>query len=454
MTTQGVSLRIEPAELLRRLPRREGTFLLDGGSALSWGSGEALLGCEPTCVVRVYGSGEVEIASGGNVRRSCEDPLLLLDRLAERPEGDDAAEGPSGGLLCALGYDLGRWIERLPSAPEDDLGLPLVFAAVHPWVLRYSYCDRRYTLRSRQLSAAELREVAQRIEEAGSSASAEPVQLSRREVRSNFTVECYLRIVRRALEYIAAGDIYQVNLAQRFTVPLQEPPAALFTRLLRQHPMPYAAYVDCGDTALVSGSPECFLRRDGERLSTFPIKGTRPRGKTPEQDARMCAELAASAKDRAEHLMIVDLERNDLGRVCECGTIAAPMRATVRSFSTLHHLESEVSGILRPGTSWSDILRATFPGGSITGAPKIRAMEIIDELEPVARRFYTGAIGLVDGSDWARFNVAIRTAVATESGVAYHSGGGIVADSRPDEEYAETVLKARAFLDALHGELR
>jgi para-aminobenzoate synthetase component 1 len=264
----------------------------------------------------------------------------------------------------------------------------------------------------------------------------------------------YRAAVRRALAYIAAGDVYQVNLAQRFSMLDVPPPATVFARLQRQHPMPFAAYVDGGDFVLVSNSPECFLTRRGAQVATFPIKGTRPRGDGAAADAALRAELRTSAKEQAEHVMIVDLERNDLGRVCQTGTVTVPELAAARTFPSVHHLVSEVRGELRPGTTLDQLLRATFPGGSITGAPKIRAMEIIDELEPVARGFYTGAVGFVAASGDLVLNLAIRTGVATADGFTYHAGGGIVADSDPEREYEETLVKSRAFLAALDTEER
>ncbi len=199
----------------------------------------------------------------------------------------------------------------------------------------------------------------------------------------------------------------------------------------------------------MSNSPECFLERDGDRVATFPIKGTRRRGASAADDRRLLDELRASEKERAEHLMIVDLERNDLGRVCRFGSVRVPELARPSSLPSLHHLESVVEGRLRPRVSTADLLRATFPGGSISGAPKIRAMEIIAELESAPRRFYTGAIGFIDGARWARLNIAIRTAVVAGPRLLYHSGGGIVADSVPEREYEETMLKAQSFFAAI-----
>jgi para-aminobenzoate synthetase component 1 len=358
-------------------------------------------------------------------------------------------------VFCGLSYDLGRALEATGSPPPADLGTPVLFAAAHRWLLRYSYPHRRYELCSPAADEGELRSVARRLERLARLPPPPSVAAGTAGLRSNLTREEYLAAVRRILAYIAAGDVYQVNLAQRFEVSgADEPPADLFARMLARHPAAFSAYVDGGDWALVSASPECFLRRDGARVATFPIKGTIARGASAADDKAMARALRSSVKDRAEHLMIVDLERNDLGRVCRFGSVRGPRLASLYTLPSLHHLESEVSGVLRPGTSTAALLRATFPGGSITGAPKIRAMQIIDEVEPVSRGFYTGAIGFADAEGHARFNIAIRTAVTTSRGLAYHAGGGIVADSDPEAEYEETWLKTRAFFEALYAESR
>jgi aminodeoxychorismate synthase component I len=327
----------------------------------------------------------------------------------------------------------------------------VLHAAAYDWLLSYSYADRRYRLSSAHHSAAELREVAAHLQ----ARAVQPAQNGHvchaARAGADVSQPTYQTAVQSILDYIAAGDVYQVNLAHRFSVV--DPPAAvaLFVALQRQHPMPFAAYVDGGDFALVSNSPECFLRVEQDAIATFPIKGTRPRSADAGTDRALAAELLADPKERAEHVMIVDLERNDLGRVCRTGTVRVDEFARVHAFPSLQHLVSKVSGRLISGTKLTDVLRATFPGGSITGAPKIRAMQIIDELEPVPRGFYTGAIGFIGLDGQMVFNLAIRTAVATPGKLTYHAGGGIVADSVPAREYDETLLKAEAFLAALRA---
>jgi anthranilate/para-aminobenzoate synthase component I len=265
---------------------------------------------------------------------------------------------------------------------------------------------------------------------------------------------CYHAAVRRILDYLAAGDCYQVNLTQPFTAPLAGPAWALFGRLARLHPVPYSAYLDLGDAVVVANSPELLLRRRGARVTTCPIKGTRPRGRDAARDAALAAELRRDQKERAEHVMIVDLERNDLGRVCVPGSVAVGGLARLESHPTVHHLVSEVSGTLRDDTDLAALLAATFPGGSITGAPKVRAMEIIAELEAEPRGVYTGAVGLLHPTGDLELGLPIRTAVVADGSARWHAGGGIVADSDPERELAEVWLKTAAIRLALGERVR
>ncbi len=451
MATQEVDLPVPPAALLTRCAGEPYVCVLDGGGPHSWGMGRALLGFRPRATLRIAANGEAFLHDG-STHRWHGHPFDLLDRFCAAAAGHaDPASGPlGGGVVAVLSYDLRQWVERLPGRARDDLALPVLHAAWYDWLLSYSYADRRYRLASSSCSAAELRAVAARLK----ALATQPVACARAGiaplcVTADVTQDDYLAAVRRVLDYIAAGDAYQVNLAQRFSVTRPPVPATVFAALQRQHPVPFAAYVDCGQFVLVSNSPECFLTVEGQTLATFPIKGTRPRGVDARADRALAAELRADPKERAEHVMIVDLERNDLGRVCRTGSVRVDEFARVHTFPSLHHLISRVRGELRPGTPLADVLRATFPGGSITGAPKIRAMQIIDELEAVRRGFYTGAIGFIRLDGRAVFNLAIRTAVVTPGSFTYHAGGGIVADSVPAREYDETLLKARAFFAAL-----
>jgi para-aminobenzoate synthetase component 1 len=270
------------------------------------------------------------------------------------------------------------------------------------------------------------------------------------ELESSFTRESYLKAVERVREYIFAGDIFQANLSQRFEAPLSEPAWSLYRRLRERNPAPFAAFLDFPGVAVLSASPERFLRVDaGGSVETRPIKGTRPRGVGPEHDAALGQALAESPKDRAENLMIVDLMRNDLSRVCAPGSVRVAELFALEQYATVHHLVSTVVGQLAPGADALDLLRAAFPGGSITGAPKLRAMEIIAELEPSRRGVYCGSIGYWSVTGELDTSIAIRTAVARNGRVYFNAGGGVVADSDPADEYQETLDKARGLIDAL-----
>ncbi len=266
---------------------------------------------------------------------------------------------------------------------------------------------------------------------------------------SNFTRQAYLEAVARALHYIAAGDIYEVCLSQRFALQCQAPPSHLAMRLLALSAGPFSAGLPGPDRSVVSISPERVLRCDDRHVETRPIKGTRPRGATPEDDHRLKAELLASEKDAAELVMITDLLRNDLGRVCRYGTVRVRGPRELASYRNVHHTFSLIEGTLRDGADLVDLLRATFPGGSITGAPKVRAMEIIDELEPTARGPYCGSIGYLGLDGRMDLNIAIRTLLQEGTTLSFQVGGAVVADSDPAAEYDETLAKARGILNGL-----
>jgi len=446
MVTHELTLDCTPSSWLLAGVRKR-PFVFDGGGCDSWAHGCAIVGHMPRASLRIDSAGIAEFVDArGRRREHTADPFATLDRFRRTYAERMRADGPgpfAGGLVAVLSYDLKNWIERLPSRAQDDQGLPVLECAWYDWALVFDYHRRAWRLQSAYLRDDELAAVAAELQrERVAVAIATPAPA---EITSNFSRRTYGAAVERALGYIAAGDIYQVNLAQRFEAVQRAPAAQLFAWLQQRHAMPFAAFVDCGDFEVISTSPECFLTRDGDAIATFPIKGTRPRAAAAARDVANALALRRDAKEAAEHVMIVDLERNDLGRVCRAGTVSVDSFAAVHSYPTVHHLVSEVRGRLAPEHVWPDVLRATFPGGSITGAPKIRAMEIIDELEPVQRGIYTGAIGFIDGRGCGVFNIAIRTAIARHGRLTYHAGGAIVAESDPDREYDETLLKARAF---------
>jgi para-aminobenzoate synthetase component 1 len=382
-----------------------------------------------------------------------------------------------GGAAGYLAYDWARQLERLPAPRFDDLAMADVLFGIYDWVIAWDHEMSRAWLIStgmpetdanaRDRRAAERAAAVQERLRSNGFRAASPEQRAathsrmapsypvdgsdpRLGLRSSYTHAAYLDAVNRVVEYIRAGDIFQANLSQRFEAPLVEPPWDLYLRLRTQNAAPFAAYLDFPDALILSASPERFLRvaPDGH-VETRPIKGTRPRGVGPEHDAALGQALTESAKDRAENLMIVDLIRNDLSRVCAPGTVRVRELFALEHFATVHHLVSTVVGRLGDDAIALDLLRAAFPGGSITGAPKIRAMEIIAELEPSARGVYCGAIGYLSLTGALDTSIPIRTAVVRGGRVYLSAGGGIVADSDAEQEYRETLDKARGMIDAL-----
>lgn len=449
MAAQEVHLAFDPVEVAQRLRHQPYSFVLDGGGRSSWGWGRALFGWRPAATLHVDAEGQGVVAHGGQREQWRGNPLELLERFCGRTRAGATPEPFAGGVLVALSYDLHRWIERRRGWRKPRPGSLVLYAAAYDELLSYDYATGRYwTGGARSRGGAGSKRVAGDLEGPPPPPAFPP---GRVRLLPGPGREDHAAAVSAALAYIAAGDIYQVNLSQRFlAVGVQ--PGAVYAAMRRQHPMPFSAYVDCGELQLISASPECLFFREGRRLATFPIKGTRPRSAEVAQDRRLAAELLSDGKEMAEHVMIVDLERNDLGRICKTGSVRVDWLARLRSFASLHHLESKISGEIEPEVSTAEVLRALFPGGSITGAPKIRAMEIIEQLEPVDRGFYTGSIGFLDDCGRASFSIAIRTVVAAGGCLAYHAGGGIVADSDPAREYDEILLKAHPFFSALRAE--
>jgi len=360
-----------------------------------------------------------------------------------------------GGWVGYLSYDLAHRVERLRTAARIDHGFPLIELGFYRTVLAYDHNGGTWTacrlidegasvVQAGAEMEALLDEIASPSDPARDQSAALDGALS-----SDFSRGEYEDAVRRALDYIAAGDIYQVNVAQRFEGRLAIAPEELALRLFESSPAPFGAFLRFGDRAVVSSSPERFLVVRGREVETWPVKGTRPRGTTPAEDERMKAELLASDKEQAELVMITDLLRNDLGRVCEYGSVRVPELRAVASHRNVHHTYSRIAGRLRDDVGLAELLRATMPGGSITGAPKVRAMEIIEELEPTARGPYCGAIGWMGVDGAMDLAIAIRTILIERQRLTFHVGAGIVADSDPAAEYDETLHKARGIMCAL-----
>jgi para-aminobenzoate synthetase component 1 len=418
---------------------------------------------DPVAVVRTRG----DSAALDSVRN------LLAPHRADPVAGLPPFQGGAAGYIA---YDWGLTLERLPAPRFDDLGLDDVVIGLYDWVLAWDHVAGKAWLISTGIPAGADRRAARAAERAAevkeclergcrpsglpqsapdgpqprlTMAPSYPVQ-GEGALRSSYPRPDYLAAVARVREYILAGDIFQANLSQRFEAPLTPSPWTFYRTLRRVNPAPFGAFFDVPGAPVLSTSPERFLRVNAAgHVETRPIKGTRARGVGPEHDAALGQALTESAKDRAENLMIVDLMRNDLSRVCAPGSVRASELFALERYATVHHLVSTVVGDLAPGFDAFDLLRAAFPGGSITGAPKLRAMEIIAELEPSRRGVYCGSLGYWSTTGEMDTSIAIRTAVVRDGRIYFSAGGGIVADSEPEQEYQETLDKVRAIVDAL-----
>jgi len=447
----------EPASVFARAASLPGSALLESQSRVH-GAHFSIICVLPFGTLCTK-DGTTTLTLQGTRTHTTESPFDLIKKLlAERriPPIEDVPF--AGGLVGHFGYELRVFAEECEVRARNDLGIPDCRLGLYDAAAVFDHETRTICINSIDLPGGGSGGIAPRALESliaeavdGAPEAERPPIRGGGILSSNFTKDEYLRAVRRVKEYIAAGDVYQVNVAQRFIARAEIDPWALYTRLKERNPAPYAAYLDQGDFRIVSSSPELFLRLDphSRMVETKPIKGTRPRSSDPDEDRRLAEELLASEKDRAENVMIVDLERNDIGRVCETGSVSVPELAAIESHPTVHHLVSTVTGRLRPDRDAVDLLTACFPGGSITGAPKIRAMEIIDEIEPVTRGVYTGSIGYLGFDGGMTLSIAIRTAVVRDDLCTFHMGGGIVADSDPEAEYEETLDKGRAFFEVL-----
>lgn len=456
-----------PFSAFRALAAQPAPFFLDSALVEPRLGRWSFMGADPFAALRSKGA-RLDL-SGLELDPGWQSPFAALKDLASRFAIEREATDPPflAGAVGYWGYELRHFVERVPCRAVDDVPVPDCHLGFYDTVIAIDNFRRRAWAVAAPFATARgsaeerLDRLTALIANPAAEAHTRPVMrgpkpaLARHplhdhpEVYSNFTRDDYLAAVLRAKAYIAAGDTFQINLSHRLTAAVDERPLELYDRLRAVNPAPFAAYLDCGDFAVLSASPERFLQVRGREVETRPIKGTRPRGAAPEEDERLGRELLASEKDRAENVMIVDLERNDLGRTCAYGTVRVTELCALERYETVFHLVSTVVGRLHEGYGAVDCLKASFPGGSITGAPKVRSIEIIDELEPTCRGVYTGAIGYLCFSGDMDTNIVIRTIVVKDGWAHFQVGGGIVADSEPAAEYQETLDKARALIEAI-----
>jgi len=460
-----IKLDLSPIQIYEIFKTSAYSFILDSGTH-EYGLGEyAFIGGDPFLLVTSKGSDvKITYRDSSDVLINT-DVLEVIRKILSDYQIENAVSPVPfcGGGVGYFSYDLGRTLEKIPNKAENDINVPDCCLAFYDLAIAYSYSQNKFYvvstgfpekgLRGEKRAEERLKLVLGRLRalkgKKFNNSIVSPSIINGRDILSNFTKASYLNTLDRIKEYIAAGDIYQVNLSQRFTCNLQMDSFELYKRLAKINPAPFGGFLNFGEESIISASPERFLYLKDDVVRTRPMKGTRPRGKTKEDDERLKNDLLNSEKDKAELIMIVDLERNDIGRVCEHGSIYLENRRAIEKYSTVFQTTSTVRGRLSKENDRIDLLKACFPGGSITGAPKIRAMEIIEELEPTRRGIYTGSLGYLSFSGEMDLNILIRTLVAKKNEIRFQVGGGIVADSVPEEEYQETLDKAKALFSAL-----
>ncbi|PFD42758.1 aminodeoxychorismate synthase component I [Bacillus cereus] len=409
-----------------------------------------IVGLDPVAVIQ--GKNEtLHISESGKETIEHGNPLDLMQEYMEKWKTDYNPKYPpfQGGAIGYFSYDCIRYIEKLPSLAEDDINIPDIFFLLFDDVFVYDQKEKVLWIITHYVD--EHKEAEERLNEWKDlwmkEASEVTMSFKCPEEKNEavaFTEEGFMKAVERIQEYIGAGDVFQVNLSTRQERTLQTHPLEIYTSLREINPSPYMGYLELGDFQIVSASPELLIKKQGKEVSTRPIAGTRSRGASEQEDEELAKELIENEKERAEHVMLVDLERNDLGRVCKYGTVEVDEFMAIERYSHVMHIVSNVRGEVEEDKDAFDLVKAVFPGGTITGAPKIRTMEIIEELEPVRRGIYTGSIGWIGYSGDTELNIVIRTLLAKDGQAHVQAGAGIVIDSNPKNEYKESLKKAIA----------
>lgn len=393
--------------------------------------------------------GRIIIEEKTSIKNYSGNPLEYLDELLKRYNLTSKTFF-SPGALGYFSYDIGWLIENLPDIASDDLDIPDICLGFYDTVVVIDLKERSISIISLDKnSLTEKKNLIKNISETPLESETKPIEIKK--VLSNMSYNQYIEAIKKIKEYIAKGDVYQINFAQRIEAEGIFPPDTVYTKIRKVNPTSFSGYFNGGDFYLLSNSPELFLKKEGMTIYTKPMKGTRPRGKNREEDEIYRKELINSIKEKAELLMIVDMERNDLGKVCRYGSVKVQRLREIERYKTVFQATSLIEGKIRKDKGVIDLLRASFPGGSITGAPKVRAMEIIEELEPHKRAFYTGSMGYIGFNGNMELNILIRTILLKGSKLYYPVGGGIVWDSKPSAEYQETLTKAKALFLTLGG---
>lgn len=455
-----------PLSIYRKVDRGRYSFLLEsmeGGE--KWGR-YTFIGLNPSVIVRSKGDKLERLNANGEIHTETGDPVSLLRKTlsAYKPVTVDGLPRFFGGAVGYLGYDVIRFIEDLPETNPDALGFYDMVFAVCDQILIYDtfnqsvkivcnvFLDGNSDLRARYEHA--INEIDRLVQDLSSRLPDKPISKTATNpngvsIESNMTPEEFKTVVERAKEYIRAGDIIQVVLAQRFEAPWKGDPFSVYRALRRINPSPYLFYLRFDDECLIGSSPEVLVRLENRRIEVRPIAGTRPRGGDEKEDRILEKELLSDPKERAEHIMLVDLGRNDVGRIAKFGSVEVNELMVIERYSHVMHIVSNVRGDLNENKDAFDVFAATFPAGTVSGAPKIRAMEIIEELEPDRRGPYAGAVGYFSFSGNMDLCIAIRTLLIKNGKISVQAGAGIVADSDPEKEYQETLNKARGMIRAI-----
>jgi len=441
----------ESADLFESISDRHWAVMLDSGPKENRCGRYDILTADPFVTLVTRGD-NTEVESGESSFSSFDDPFFLLREMLGPVETIDSELPFSGGAIGYFGYDLGRRIENLPIIAEDDEALPEMAIGIYDWALVVDHDDSCSWLVSAgrdpktKTHWAELISLFSKI--------SKPIKRTKfyvtEKVKSSLSYAQYATAFQRIQDYIGNGDCYQVNFAQRFQIACEGDPWLAYRQLRKINPAPFSAYLNLPFVQVISASPERFLSVNNGRVITQPIKGTRPRSAEPGADWMLAHSLLSSVKDRAENVMIVDLLRNDLSKNCKLNSVKVPKLYALKSFASVHHLVTTVIGDLKAGRDSLDLLRDCFPGGSITGAPKIRAMEIIEELEPQRRGVYCGSIAYLSFDGRMDSNIVIRTMTHRAGQIRFWAGGGITTESTLDGEYQESFDKAAAMLELLN----
>ncbi len=453
-----INTSLESFEIYKLFFKKKYSFFLDSGMDPERLGRYSFIGADPFARIEAKGE-EIKVLEGNKIENLKGNPFKILKKLLSKYDIKNCTDLPFvGGAVGFLAYDLCHHIENLPKKAYDDIELPDMIMGFYDGIIIIDHLNnKKYAVSvgipdmSEEQARERVKEIKKYVESSKVSDHLrdELYSKNRVDLKSNFDPNSYYKTIDKVREYIRCGDIYQMNMTQRFTTKINRHPLKIYEELRTINPAPFASYLQFGDIQIVSSSPERFLQLRNGIVETRPIKGTMPRGSNSQEDEENSYILRNSVKDMAENLMIVDLMRNDIGRVCKFGSIKVPELFSIEKYSTVFHMVSTVIGELREDCDAIECIEATFPGGSITGAPKVRSMEIIDELEPTCRHIYTGSIGYIGFDGDMDINIVIRTILVKGDQAYYQVGGGIVWDSIPEKEYQETLDKGVALRRAL-----